>query len=197
LFKPDHEVVAMKKYNFELVSIGEAARFYGVSVETMRRWDRLGKLKPHTRTLGDHRRYKLREFKQIKVGYARVSSHDQKKDLATQAKYLNQFCDVVLEDLGSGLNCKKPRFRKLIFMLLNREVSELHLSHKDRLLRFGHELVLQWCQWSGANVVIHKEEDVVSFEQELCKDVITLMTVFSARMYGRRSHQNKKIQKAA
>ena len=181
----------MKTLNFELVSISEAAQYFGVSVVTMRRWDKLGKLKSHCRTLGNHRRYKLFNAEKIKVGYARVSSHDQKKDLATQAKYLSQFCDVVLEDLGSGLNCKKPRLKKLILMLLNKEVSELHLSHKDRLLRFGHELVFQLCKWSGANVIIHKEEQVVTFEQELCKDVITLMTVFSARLYGRRSHQNR------
>ena len=79
-------------------------------------------------------------------------------------------------------------------MLLNKEVSELHLSHKDRLLRFGHELVFQLCKWSGANVIIHKEEEEVTFEQALCKDVLTLMTVFSARLYGRRSHQNRKNQ---
>jgi len=147
--------------------------------------------------LGNHRRYKLNEEHRVKVGYARVSSHDQKNDLATQAAYLSQFCDVVLEDLGSGLNCKKPRLRKLILMLLNKEVSELHLSHKDRLLRFGHELVFQLCKWSGASVVIHKEPETMTFEQELCKDVITLMTVFSARLYGKRSHQNKKNKQAA
>jgi len=129
----------MKTLVFDLVSIGEAARHYGVSVETMSRWDRNSKLNSHSRTLGNHRRYKLNESEKIKVGYARVSSYDQKKDLVTQAKYLSQYCDVVLEDLGSGLN----------------------------------------------------------FEQELCKDVITLMTVFSARMYGKRSHQNKKFKKAA
>ena len=185
----------MKVLNFELVSVGEAARYYGVSVATMRRWDRQGKLTSHSRTLGNHRRYKLNENYRVKVGYARVSSHDQKKDLVTQSEYLSQFCDVVLEDLGSGLNCKKPRLRKLILMLLNKEVSELHLSHKVRLLRFGHELVFQLCKWSGANVVIHKESELATFEQELCKDVITLMTVFSARMYGRRSHQNKKHKK--
>ena len=180
----------MKTLNFELVSISEAAIFYGVSVVTMRRWDKLGTIKPHCRTLGDHRRYKLFNAEKIKVGYARVSSHDQKKDLTTQAKYLKQFCDVVLYALGSGLNCKKPRLKKLILMLLNKEVSELHLSHKVSLLRFGHELVFQLCKWSGANVIIHKEE-VVTFEQALCKDVLTLMTVFSARLYGRRSHQNR------
>ena len=114
----------MKKLNFGLLSIGEAAKHFGVSVVTMRRWDRAGKLKSHSRTLGNHRRYKLFDDVKIKVGYARVSSHDQKKDLATQSKYLEQFCDVVLEDLGSGLNCRKPRLKKLINMLLNKEVSD-------------------------------------------------------------------------
>ena len=182
----------MKKLHFDLITIGEAAKCYGVSVATMRRWDRSGKLTSHCRTLGNHRRYKINETERIKVGYARVSSHDQKKDLVTQSRYLKPFCDVVLEDLGSGLNCNKPRLRKLISMLLNKTVCELHLSHKDRLLRFGHELIFQLCKWSGASVVIHKEEEVVTFEQELCKDVITLMTVFLARLYGRRSHQNRK-----
>ena len=148
----------MKAFNFEWVRISEAANFFWVSVVIMRRWDKLGKLKSHCRTLGDPRRYKLFNAEKIKVGYARVSSHDQKKDLTTQAKYLKQFCDVVLEDLGSGLNCKKPRLKKLILMLLNKEVSELHLSHKDRLLRFGHELVFQLCKWSGANVSYTKKK---------------------------------------
>ena len=121
-----------------------------------------------------------------------MSSHDQRNDLITQAKYLAPYCDIVLEDLGSGLNGKKPRLRKLIMMLLNKQLSELHLSHKDRLLRFGHELIFQLCKWSGATVIIHNEEQNVTFEEELCKDVITLMTVFSARLYGKRSHINKK-----
>ena len=152
----------MKNYNFELVSISEAAIFYGVSVVTMRRWDRQNKLKSHSRTLGNHRRYKLHESQQVRVGYARVSSHDQKKDLATQSAYLSQFCDVVLEDLGSGLNCKKPRLRKLITMLLNKQISELHLSHKDRLLRFGHELVFQLFKGQMLSFIKKKKSSVLS-----------------------------------
>ena len=69
-------------FKCDLVSIGEAARVYGVSVPTMRRWDREGKLKS-SRTLGNHRRYKFHLTEKRKVGYARVSSHDQKKDWAT------------------------------------------------------------------------------------------------------------------
>ena len=187
----------MKILDFGLVSISQAAKHFGVSVPTLRRWDREGRLKPHSRTLGNHRRYKLLDKQKCKVGYARVSSHDQKSDLDTQSLFLQRHCDVVLKDLGSGLNCKKPRLRKLISMLLNQQVSELHLTHKDRLLRFGHELVFQLCRWSGCKVVIHNESEIISFEQELVNDVITLMTVFSARMYGRRSHQNKRVKLAA
>lgn len=187
----------MKVLDFGLVSIGEAARFYGVSVPTMRRWDNSGQLKSTSRTLGHHRRYQLNNDNKLKVGYARVSSHDQRNDLVTQSKYLAPYCDIVLEDLGSGLNCKKPRLKKMIMMLLNKQVEELHLSHKDRLLRFGHELIFQLCKWSGAAVIIHNEEQSVTFEEELCKDVLTLMTVFSARLYGKRSHTNKKQALAA
>jgi predicted site-specific integrase-resolvase len=71
---------------FDLVSIGETAGIYGVSVPTMRRWDREGKLKSYSIALGDHRRYKFNVTEKVKVGYARVSSHDQKKDLATQQR---------------------------------------------------------------------------------------------------------------
>ena len=187
----------MKVFDFRLVSIGEAAQFYGVSVSTMRRWDKNGRLKPASRTFGNHRRYQLCNENKLKVGYARVSSHDQRNDLVTQAKFLAPYCDVVLEDLGSGLNCKKPRLKKLIAMLLNKQVRELHLSHKDHLLRFGHELIFQLCKWSGAAVIIHNEEQIITFEEELCKDVLMLMTVFSARLYGRRSHTNKKQGLAA
>ena len=78
-------------------------------------------------------------------------------------------------------------------MLLDRKVSTLTLTHKDRLLRFGHEIVFQICRWAGTDVVILEEPEVVSFEEELCTDVLTLMTVFSARLYGKRSHKNRTV----
>ena len=68
----------MQIHDFDLVSIAQAARFYGVSVVTLRRWEREGRLIPHSRTLGNHRRYRLRCNEKLKIGYARVSSHDQK-----------------------------------------------------------------------------------------------------------------------
>ncbi|MFD3304174.1 MerR family DNA-binding transcriptional regulator, partial [Alteromonas macleodii] len=78
----------MKTLHFDLVSISVAAKFYGVSVQTLRRWDKASMLKPQSRTLGNHRRYCLQTGEKLRVGYARVSSHDQKSDLQTQVAYL-------------------------------------------------------------------------------------------------------------
>ena len=190
----------MIQFSHSPLSIGQLSASLGVSVVTIRRWCRAGKLSESFRTPGGHRRFstaQLRELLGMKeqrqsVGYARVSSHDQKGDLVTQASRLSVISDRVIEDLGSGLNCKKPGLRKLISALLNREVSTLYLTHTDRLVRFGHELIFQVCQWAGTDVVILDDSKEIPFEQELCQDVLTLMTVFSARLYGKRSHKNRR-----
>jgi len=127
------------------------------------------------------------------VGYARVSNHDQKKDLSTQAERLRALgCDTVITDLGSGLNCRKAGLKKLIKIILSGEMSTMVITHKDRLLRFGHELIFYLCRCFGVVVTVTEESEQITFEEELTRDVFTLMTVFSARLYGRRSHQNRK-----
>ena len=182
------------------VSIGRAAMLLGVSVVTMRRWDKENIIKPVYRTAGNHRRYGLSDIRHLRgetvaqkvIGYARVSSHDQKADLVRQSQRLMDVgCDEVLSDLGSGLNCKKPRLKKLLSMIVSGQISRLILTHKDRLLRFGHELVFHLCALFSVEVEVIEVSKEDTFEVELTKDVITLMTVFSARLYGKRSHQNK------
>lgn len=71
-------------------------------------------------------------------------------------------------------------------------MSTLVLSHTDRLLRFGHELVFNLCKWYKVEVKVLRKVVDKAFEVELAEDVITLMTVFSARLYGKISHQNRK-----
>ena len=114
-----------------LLSIKEKAKELGVSIATLRRWDSKGLLEPDGRTLGTHRRYKVEskvsdeEDERLIVGYARVSSHDQKKDLETQkATLLQHKTDVLLSDVGSGLNFKKSGFNKLMTLLLNNKVKK-------------------------------------------------------------------------
>lgn len=172
----------------------------GVSVPTVRRWQKAGKIQEKHRTLGNHRRFSSHEIKKtlgiepVKkiIGYARVSTHDQKKDLETQKQRLvNHGCDDVISDLGSGINCRKRGLLKLLALILSGNVREIVLTTKDRLLRFGHELIYKLCEWHSVEVVTLDELEEVPFETELVNDVICLMTVFNARLYGKRSHKNK------
>ena len=190
------------------LSIGAAALAIGVSVVTMRRWAKSGRLLPDHRTLGGHRRYdedrlakvfhkKSRSLIVHAVAYARVSARDQAQDLIVQQQKLEKYCSEhfqsfeILADLGSGLNYKKPGLLKLLKMIHQGSFSHLIINHKDRLLRFGSEIIFSLCKAKGIAVTILEESPVKSFELELSTDVIELMTVFSAKLYGRRSHKNK------
>ena len=192
------------------VKIGEAARLLGVSIQTMRRWEALGQIIPDRKTAGKTRYYdidKLLGLKNIEndvtIAYARVSSADQKDDLTRQANLLSTYCTAqgwnheVIQDLGSGMNYHKKGLKKLLDHILERKIRRLVITHKDRLLRFGAELVFTLCEARQIEVVIVNQGEDVSFEEELTKDVLEIITVFSARLYGARSHKNKKLVEAA
>ena len=106
------------------LSIGEKAKECGVSVATLRRWDKRGLLKPDIITAGGHRRYKNRtDVKRWVIAYARVSSYDQKADLEKQKDVLSaHHPDMLLSDIGSGINFNKPGFKKLINLLLTGQI---------------------------------------------------------------------------
>jgi len=100
---------------------------------------------------------------------------------------------MLISDLGSGLNYNKNGLKKLINLITSSQIHTLYLTHKDRLLRFGSELIFSLCHKFGTKVVIVDAVISSTFEQELAQDVIELMTVFSAKLYGKRSHQNRKV----
>jgi len=193
----------------KLIDIREASNILGVSTITLRRWEQSGKLIPE-RTKGGHRRYdlsklkpelfhKLNDISKTTIAYARVSSHDQKPDLERQKQVLEMYCASqgwsfeVISDLGSGMNYYKKGLTKLLNRILTGEISRLVITHKDRLLRFGAELVFAICQAKDVEVVIINKGEDVSFEEDLAKDVLEIITVFSARLYGSRSRKNQKI----
>lgn len=199
----------MKK---KLLTIGEAAKVLGVTTTTLRNWDKNGLLHPDEHTRGGNRRYKLESLKNVNpdvryksddlktIAYARVSSHDQKEDLIRQVSVLEAYCAKhgfeyeVIQDLGSGMNYYKKGLTKLLNLILDGQVKRLVLTHKDRLLRFGAELVFAICESKEVEVIIiNKGEENVKFEEELAKDVLEIITVFSARLYGSRSNKNKKL----
>ena len=95
--------------------------------------------------------------------------------------------------MGSGINYHKKGLKNLINQILAKKVQRLVITHKDRLLRFGAELIFAICEISGIEVVILNQGETGSFEEDLAKDVLELITVFSARLYGSRSHKNKKL----
>ena len=190
-------------------TIEEAAKYLSVSISTLRRWEREGKIQPD-RTKGGHRRYSISvldpNLKQASnidnkatIAYARVSSHDQKSDLERQKELLEMYCASkgwifeIFSDLGSGMNYNKKGLKKLIKAILAGSIGRLVITHKDRLLRFGAELIFSICEMKNVEVVIVNKGDEPTFEEELAKDVLEIITVFSARLYGSRSKKNKKI----
>ena len=198
--------------NNKIVSIGQASKLLGVTIQTIRNWDKQGLLKPDDITKGGQRRYKLETLKNINknikfntdnlktIAYARVSSHDQKDDLIRQVQVLELYCAKagfnyeVIPDLGSGMNYYKKGLTRLLNLILEGQVKRLILTHKDRLLRFGAELVFAICEAKEVEVIIiNKGDENIKFEEELAKDVLEIITVFSARLYGSRSKKNKKL----
>jgi predicted site-specific integrase-resolvase len=191
------------------LKIGEAAKVLGVSIQTLRRWEETGYLVPARKSSGKTRYYDLDQLtgkervdQDLTIAYARVSSHDQKEDLKRQADVLASYCAKqawnfqVIQDLGSGMNYRKKGLKVLLDMILEGKIVRLVLTHKDRLLRFGAELVFALCEAKQIEVVIINKGDEVSFEEELAQDVLEIITVFSARLYGSRSKKNKKLMEA-
>lgn len=130
---------------------------------------------------------------------ARVSSHDQKNDLERQKQVLELYCAQqgwnfeVVADLGSGMNYHKKGLKQLLLQILDGRVGRLVIAHKDRLLRFGAELVFAICKAKHVEVVILNQGQDTTFEEELARDVLEIITVFSARLYGSRSRKNQKL----
>ena len=192
-----------------LATIGETAEILGVSISTLRRWDKQGRLAPE-KTASGHRRYDISKLKpelfeakanetRKTIAYERVSSHDQKNDLERQMQVLELYCAKqgwtfgVISDLGSGMNYHKKGLKRLLNDILAGNVGRLVIAHKDRLLRFGAELIFAICEAKQVEVVIINQGEDTAFEEDLAKDVLEIITVFSARLYGSRSRKNQKL----
>ena len=195
-----------------LISINQASQQLGVSISTLRRWDETGVLVAE-RTPKGHRRYDISKINpnllhglgdkdRKTIAYARVSSHDQKEDLHRQIQVLEMYCAKqgwtyeIINDLGSGMNYHKKGLKQLLDGILDNQIGRLVLTHKDRLLRFGAELIFALCEARNVEIVIINQGENPSFEEELAQDVLEIITVFSARLYGSRSKKNKKLLEA-
>ena len=191
--------------NDRFVKIGEAAKLVGVNPQTLRRWEEGGIIQPAKRTPKGTRLYSVQELLGVNdlsyptIAYARVLSSDQKEDLERQHAVLEAFCNKngwqteIIRDLGSGMNYNKQGLRRLLELMVRGQMSRLVITHKDRLLRFGAEIIFRLCELKGIEVVIINKGEQPSFEEELTRDVMETMTVFCTKLYGRRSHKSKKM----
>lgn len=135
--------------------------------------------------------------------YARVSSHDQKKhgDLDRQIEYLEDYCKrkgvydfVVFSDVGSGLNTKRSGLNSLIDAVLNNNISEVYITYRDRLTRFGFEYLEKFFKHFGVHIIAVCTEDNKSVQEELVEDMMSLIASFSGRLYGLRSSNKRKLR---
>lgn len=183
-----------------------AARL-GVSVKTLQRWDNAGILPAHRNPQG--RRYyteeqvlaylgKIQQPQRLHIAYARVSSNGQKDDLKSQVTFLRTYVnaqgvilDDMLTDIGSGLNYKRKNWNHLIFdLILQGQVDTVYVTFKDRFVRFGFDWFEQLCNRYGCRIVVVNNPDT-SPQQELVDDLISIIHVFSCRVYGLRKYKQQ------
>ena len=191
----------------ELISIGKFAKIIGVTPTTLRRMHESGELIPYHVTKGGTRYYSTDQLKLFTpdteqhkkvIGYCRVSTPAQKDDLRTQVDnvksymYAKGYQFEMIEDIGSGINYKKKGLQKLISMISNKEISKIVILYKDRLVRFGFEIIEYLCTINDIEIEII-DNTTCSKEQELTDDLIQIITVFANRLYGQRSKKTKRL----
>ncbi len=189
----------------------EFGALIGKSVLTLQKWDRKGILTAH-RSPTNRRYYTHDQYLQYRglvaqeqgltIAYTRVSGVAQKPDLAHQINALEAYCqqnavkvDEWMSDIGSGLNYKRKQFLRLMEMIELGQVRRLLIAHRDRLVRFGYDYFEAFCQRHNTEIIVMNGESM-SPEQELVRDLIAIVTVFSARLHGLRSYK-KAIKDAA
>lgn len=192
-------------------TVSQFAEMTGYAVKTLQRWDREKRLVP-LRTPTNRRMYTDEHLRLLRgmphkdehrdtIVYMRVSSQAQRPDLKNQRLALEQFClargievDQWVEEIGGGLNFKRRKFLEIVDGIVAGRVERLVIAHKDRLTRFGFELVGHLAQAQGAEIVVLNTESL-SPEQEMVQDLMTITHCFSARLYGLRNYR-KALKKA-
>jgi putative resolvase len=194
-----------------MYKIGEFARKIGVSVKTVQRWDKSGKI-PARRTLSGYRYYTEEDVRLAQgleplerdrqtIVYCRVSSSGQKPELANQITAMSDYCASrgidryeIITEIGGGLNFKRKKFLNTIFLMLAGKLDFIVVAHKDRLCRFAFEFIEELAAANGCEILVANQESI-SAQQELVEDLLAVVHCFSCRLYGLRSYTKKVKQK--
>ena len=194
----------MKYYSAKTVT-----QMLGVTAQTLRNWDKEGKLKPSYVKSNGYRYYSeesilayTQERKTKKnlnvIGYARVSSKKQSDDLERQVNNLKEYLSNkyesfdIITDIGSGINYNKPGLLKLIEKINRKEVDLIVVLYKDRLLRFGFELVEHFANLNNVKIEVLDKLDKTQ-DEELVEDLVQIITVFSCKIQGKRKSKTKQL----
>ena len=200
------EDLFMSKY----YSINKFSKILGVSAQTLRNWDKKGKLHPHHTSSNGYRYYSHEQLNQVMnvksnldrivIGYCRVSSNKQKDDLERQIENMKLYLTAqgkpfeIISDIGSGINYKKKGLKELMKRISQNKVDKVVVFYKDRLLRFGFELVEYIASLYDCDIEIidHTEK---TEQQELVEDLVQIITVFSCKLQGKRANKARKLVK--
>jgi putative resolvase len=185
----------------------EASLKLGIHQKTLYRWEERGSIEV-IRTPGGKRLYNVEKYikdrmseeekekaeEKLKIAYVRVSTVGQKDDLERQKQRMKELYPdhILIEDIGSGLKLTKRGIKKIIHLAIEGKVEEVVVFHKDRLARFGFDLIEDLIkEYSGGRIFIIEEKENIEPEEELVKDVIQVMNVFTAKMNDLRKYKKK------
>ena len=171
----------------------KAKQHFQVTDDTLRRWTKQGKIKTK-RTQGGHRRYYIPPEPNTKTGesiiYARVSSKKQSNELQNQINFLQKkFPEhTLISDIGSGLNYKRKGFNTILDKLFKNDIKEVVVASKDRFSRFNFQLFQNIFSRFDAELKTLSTKEYQSPHEELSEDLMSIVTVFSARYCGKRNY---------
>lgn len=193
-----------------MLRVGQAATKLGVHPQTLRRWEREGKLTP-IKTPGGQRRYTEQEVLDLvaankaaepdtreEIIYCRVSSRKQSNDLERQEAFMRKLFPTfrVISDVGSGVNFKRPGLQTILELIQQSNIKTIAISYKDRLCRIGFNLFKQLSELFGFEIIVVNNIET-SPEQELVEDLLAITTSFSARIHGLRKYGNQDANTSA
>ena len=185
----------------------EFAKLLNVSVKTLQRWDREKTLIAN-RTLTNRRYYTYDQYLQFKgigkdadfrkiVIYTRVSTRNQSDDLENQVDFLQTYAnakgliaDEIIRDYGSGLNYNRKKWNQLMVEVMENKIKMILVSHQDRFVRFGFDWFEKFCNKFNVEIVVVKNEKL-SPHEELVQDIVSILHVFSCRLYGLRKYKKQ------
>ena len=196
------------------ISGKEASKILGIHTRTLYQWDEKGWIDT-IRTPGNKRMYNVEKYlkengkmnnnkepvdideiddddDKLNISYVRVSSIGQKDDLERQKALISDLYPdhIMIEDIGSGVNLNKRGIRKIIRLAIAGKINEVVVAYKDRLARFGYELIEDLIkEYSNGKIIVIDKKDEREPEEELAFDVLQIMNVFVAKMNGLRKYK--------